>query len=143
MLPRGEKNRAGSAPLCISEVFRGLFGPKSSIFLHRMPHRSRLRQGSIRLRGATARSAFYTYCNGNVCAETRSLSRQKHCLNFVHRNIHLSRLSDKRAKWRFTKVFSFLSTDLVDNFVDNELTSPFRCWDKVYLTLILPLWRSK
>ena len=143
MLPRGGKNRARSAPLCISEVFRGLSGPKSSTFLHRMPHRSRLPQSSNRLRHAAGRSAFYTYCNDNVYAKTRSLSRQKHCLDLVQRNMLLNQDANKTPKWRFTKVFSFLSTVLVDNFVDNGLTSPFHCWDKVYLSLILPLGRQK
>lgn len=47
----------------------------------------------------------------------------------------LSQNNNIMAKLRFTKYFYFLSTDSVDNFVNNEEITLRPCGDKVYRLL--------
>lgn len=132
MLTRRGKIKIFPRPLCITEVFRPLFSSKSSFFwcLNRLY--PLLRHSILAGYRRPRRSAFYpaTFCK--VCAMTRALSSGNSCAEFVRCSIKRCRKQAKMPKCRFTKYFSFLSTDCVDNFVDNGgiwLSTP---WDKVY-----------
>jgi hypothetical protein len=62
-LPREGKNRIADRPLCISEVFRLLFLPKSSTLLKQNPHLAQHKG-----------SKFYTYIHTKLCALIRPLA---------------------------------------------------------------------
>jgi len=78
---------------------------------------------------------FYTCFIYKVCVLATELPEAKICSKIVQRNIKLGQNSNIMAKLRFTKYFYFLSTDSVDNFVNNGEIKVRPSWDKVYVLL--------
>ncbi|MYM80693.1 hypothetical protein GTP44_01790 [Duganella sp. FT50W] len=120
-LPRGGKFVIAVRQLCISEVFRPFFFPKSSSFSRK--------QGKLQ---GTKVANFILLRASSFAVWQQAWQRYYFCLSVVRRNIILRQNSNVKAKSRFTKSFYFLSTVFVDNFVENEEINLFILCRQVY-----------
>ena len=97
--------RGAFPPLCITEPFVMYLYRNQRCFS--TPEREKQRRHAAKL--TIAGQAFVFCCRA-----------AKHCSIIMHCNMHFRWNLNIGAKYRLTKYFSILSTESVDNFVDNE-----------------------